>query len=411
LTKGDLQDMIKVICLSEMYPSSINPYSGSFIHRQNRALVQNGIEIKVISPVPWLPFPFYLKRKWEKLTRTPKYEVMDGIEIYHPRRPVIPKRFYFHINGFLYYQSIRRLVKRIFREFNYDIIHAHVALPDGLAGVLLKREFQKHLVVTVHGKDTANAQWSTIHRSSHCKEAIFKTFNSSSKIVGVSQYVKRSILENFPTIDHYKIVVIHGGVDQYNQFKKENQNTNSKIILSVGPLIPLKGHRFTIEAMEKIVKIFPNCGLVIVGEGEEKNNLIIQVEKARLQHFIDFYDILPHDQLLRLMASSIIFVLPSWAEGLGMVYLEAMALGIPVIGCKGQGIEDIISHGETGLLVKPKDSEELSNLILMLLKDEGLRVRIGQAGQQTVLKNYRWEDNATKHIQLYHSLIKTRILR
>lgn len=397
--------MIKVLCLSEMYPSSINSYLGSFIHRQNKALIEKGMGVKVISPVPWLPFPLSMREKWGKLNQIPQQEVLDGIEVYHPRRPMIPKRFHFHLNAFLYYQSIRRLVKTLSKEFDFDIIHAHVALPDGMAGTLLKKEIQRPLVITVHGKDTANAQWSTIHRSQHCKEAIFKALRSSSKIVVVSNYVKRSILESYPSIDKERIVVIHGGVDHYRNLQREIQNLDIKTILSVGALIPLKGHQFTIDAMEKIVKRYSNCRLIIVGEGEEKKNLMRQVEKAKLENFVSFLDTLPHDQLLRLMTLSDLFVLPSWAEGLGMVYLEAMSIGIPVIGCKGQGIEDIVSHGETGFLTRPKNSEELSDLILMLLKDEELRNRIGKAGQQTVLKNFRWENNAEKHVQLYQSMV------
>jgi glycosyltransferase involved in cell wall biosynthesis len=397
--------MMKILCLSEMYPSSVNPYPGSFVHRQNRALTEKGVEIKVISPVPWLPFPLSIRKKWGKFGEIPQYEILDGIEIYHPRRPVIPKRFYFHFNGFLYYNFIRHVVRKSLKEFNIELIHAHVALPDGLAGALLAREIQRPLIITSHGKDTANAAWSTIHFSSHCKEAIYKAFSYSSKIIGVSHYVKRSILESYPTLEHEKIVVIQGGVDRYDHLRRENQTLRVKTILSVGALIPLKGHHFTIEAVKKMTKIFPNFRLIIVGEGEEKHNLIRQVEKEGLQNLVHFLNTLPHEKLLKLMALSDIFVLPSWAEGLGMVYLEAMALGLPVIGCKGQGIEDIVSHGETGLLVKPKDSEELSNLILQLLKDEGLRVKIGREGQKIVLNNYRWEDNAEKHVKLYQSLI------
>jgi glycosyltransferase involved in cell wall biosynthesis len=397
--------MIKVICLSEMYPSSVNPYIGSFVHRQNRAFIEKGIEIKVVSPVSWFPFPFSMIKKWKRLTRTPGVELLDGIEIYHPRRYFIPKKFYFHLNGILYYQSIHRLVKKIFETFHFDLIHAHVALPDGLAGALLEKEIHKPLVITVHGKDTANDRWSTVHLGPQSKAAIYKAFQSSSKIVAVSQYVKRTILENYPTIDPNKIIVIHGGVAPSPYLKEETPNPHGQMILSVGPLIPLKGHRYTIEAMGKIVKIFPHLKLVIVGEGGEKNHLVTQVEKAGLQKVIQFVDFLPYDQLLKLIPLSKVFVLPSWAEGLGMVYLEAMSMGIPVIGCQGQGIEDIVSHGENGLLAKPKDSDHLSNLLLRLLKDETLRIKLGQAGQKTILEHYRWEDNAEKHLRLYRSML------
>ncbi len=398
--------MIKVICFAEMYPSSVNAYMGSFIHSQNRALMEKGIEIKVISPVPWIPFPLSLKEQWAKLNQIPRKEVLDGIEVYHPRRPILPKRLAFHLNGFLYYKCIHQFVIELLHRFDFDIIHAHVALPDGFAGALLTKEIQRPLIITVHGKDTANAQWSTAHRNLRCKAAIFKALMSSSKIVAVSNYVKRSTMEVYPGLDSRKIVVIHGGVDLMKSQLRKKKQSDIITILSVGPLIPLKGHRYTIDAMKEAVKAFPNCRLVIVGEGEEKEELMRQVAGNGLQNFVSILNILPHEQLLKLMSICDIFVLPSWAEGLGIVYLEAMAFGLPVIGCKGQGIEDIVSHGETGFLVEPKNSRQLTSLLLELLRDEGVRRKIGEAGQEVVLKNYRWGNNAAKHVQLYESLIR-----
>ena len=398
--------MIKVICFAEMYPSSVNAYMGSFIHSQNRALMGKGIEIKVISPVPWIPFPFSLKEQWSKLNRIPRKEVLDGIEVYHPRRPILPKRLAFHLNGFLYYKCIYQFVIELLHRFDFDLIHAHMALPDGFAGALLTKEIQRPLIITIHGKDTANAQWSTAHRNPRCKAAIFKALMSSSKIVAVSDYVKRSTMEVYPSLDSRKIVVIHGGVDLTKSQLREKKQSDTMTILSVGPLIPLKGHRYTIDAMKEVVKAFPNCRLMIIGEGEEKKKLMRQVAGNELQNYVSILDILPHEQLLKLMSICDIFVLPSWAEGLGIVYLEAMALGLPVIGCKGQGIEDIVSHGETGFLVEPKNSRQLTSLLLELLRDEGVRRKIGEAGQEVVLKNYRWGNNAAKHVQLYESLIR-----
>jgi glycosyltransferase involved in cell wall biosynthesis len=397
--------MIKVLCLAEMYPSSVNAYLGSFIHSQNRALMEKGIEIKVISPVPWIPFPLSLKEQWGKLSRIPGKEVLDGIEVCHPRRPILPKGLAFHLNGSLYYKCIYQFVIELLDRFEFDLIHAHVALPDGLAGAFLAKEIRRPLIITVHGKDTANAQWSTAHRNPDCKAAILKAFMSSSKIVAVSNYVKHSILEVYPALDSKKIAVIQGGVDITKSHIREEKQSNTIRILSVGPLIPLKGHEFTIDAMKEVVKAFPNCRLTIIGEGEEKTKLMRQVAGNELQDFVSILNILPHEQLLELMSICDIFVLPSWAEGLGIVYLEAMASGLPVIGCKGQGIEDIVTHEETGFLVEPKNSQQLASLLLELLRDEGVRRKIGKAGKEVILRNYQWGNNATKHVQLYESLI------
>ncbi len=400
--------MIKVLCLSEMYPNPLNTHWGSFVHQQNQALMAKGVEIKVVSPVPWIPFPLSLNKAWKKFNQIPKQETLDGIEVYHPRRIAFPQKIQFHRNGFFYYQSILPLIKKIDESFHFNLIHAHVAFPDGVAGAFLKRDLDRPLVITVHGKDTANDRWSTVSLHPLCKKVIFEAFRSSSSIVGGSQYVKRTILEYYPSLPPDLIQVIHGGIDPLQMDPsslKKSRYSKTRSLVSVGAFIPLKGHRFTIEAMKKVVEAFPDCVLSIIGEGEEKKDLIHLVETLGLKEAIHFMKPLPHDQLLRFMAQSDLFVLPSWAEGLGLVYLEAMALGIPVIGCRGQGIEDVVKHGETGFLVKPKDSEELSFLILMLLQDDRRRAEIARAGQQVVLNRFKCEDNAERQVALYRNLI------
>jgi teichuronic acid biosynthesis glycosyltransferase TuaC len=403
--------MIKVLCLAEMYPNSVDFYTGSFIHRQNKALVEKGVELKVISPVPWMPYPLSLNERWGRAKKVPAREVLDGIEILHPRRPIIPKRFGFHLNAFLYYLRIRPMVKKLSEVFHFDLIHAHVALPDGLAGSLLKRDLPKPLVITVHGKDTANDRWSTAYLSLQNRKAISKAFQSSSRIIAVSNYVRRTILEIYPDLEMEKVVVVHGGVDPDRHLCAQRIKADSQTILSVGALIPLKGHCYTITAMKKVLTRFPTCKLMIVGKGQEKEKLLNQVKETRLQDSVIFVDVLPQDHLFALMTKADIFVLPSWAEGLGLVYLEAMARGLPVIGCRGQGVEDIVSHGETGLLMTPKDPEELADLILNLLKDENERSRIGNAGREFVLRNCQWETNATRHIEIYKHLMTKQDVR
>lgn len=395
---------MKVLCLSEMYPNIVYPYLGLFVHKQNEALKKRGVNIKVVSPVPWFPFPLSIRKIWDRFKQIPYKEILDEIEIYHTRRIIIPKKIGYHLNAYTYFFSIFKLIKKIKKEFDFDIIHSHQALPDGLVGSFLKKEFNKPLVVTIHGKDIANDQWSTIHISHSCKKAVFDVFQSSSKIVGVSNYIKNSILNFYPNINSKKIAVIHGGI---SEIKRTAQNKKDKkiVILSVGALIPLKGHKYTIKAMKEVIKAFPNCQLIIVGEGKEKNNLVHQVNSLGLRNIVNIINFIPQEQLLELMASADIFVLPSWAEGFGLVYLEAMSHGIPVIGCKGQGIEDIVVHGETGFLVEPKNSEEISNIILSLIKNEELRNKIGKRGQEIVTKYYKWEDNAEKYIRLYSELL------
>jgi glycosyltransferase involved in cell wall biosynthesis len=100
-----------------------------------------------------------------------------------------------------------------------------------------------------------------------------------------------------------------------------------------------------------------------------------------------------------------LFVMPSWDEGFGIVYLEAMAHGKPVIACRGQGIEDVIVDGETGLLVEPKDLESLKEAMIRLLTDRRLAEDMGRKGRQVVLSDFTWEKSAQKLLKVYKEVL------
>jgi len=100
-----------------------------------------------------------------------------------------------------------------------------------------------------------------------------------------------------------------------------------------------------------------------------------------------------------------VFSLPSWNEAFGVVYLEAMACGKPVIGCQGQGIEDVITDGKTGFLVKPKDVADLAAILLMLFEDPELRRKVGAQARRLVQADFTWEKNVEKTVVVYKQVL------
>ena len=108
---------------------------------------------------------------------------------------------------------------------------------------------------------------------------------------------------------------------------------------------------------------------------------------------------------MRHMALCDMFCLPSWEEGFGVVYLEAMAHGKPVIACRGEGIEDVVTDGETGLLVKPRDVDSLAEAIRFLLDHSDKAKTIGEQARSLVLENYTWEKNAERTLRVYKEVL------
>ncbi|SHN79575.1 glycosyltransferase family 4 protein [Desulfitobacterium chlororespirans] len=393
---------MKILVISHMYPSTQNPTYGIFVHEQVKALVAGGCEVKVISPVPYAPWPLpVLKKKWQAYASMPAKDRVDGIEVFYPRYPEFPRSYLLEHSGALMYLGLRNLVKTIGKEFPFDLIHAHVALPDGHAAYGLKKEFPVPGVVTIHGQDFQ----STLHKGPSCRKRLQEVLLGTDSVITVSTKLKNLVKDEpyYP-----KIQVINNGIHLAEIDRAEVSRSRARdqiTILSVSNLKKTKGIDLNLRALASLVKTYPNLTYRIVGDGEERKNLEALAESLDLGNHVFFLGKLPHREALQEMAQADIFCLPSWQEGFGVVYIEAMSLGIPVIGVKGEGIEDVIDPGINGLLVRPHEVEDLAEALESLLKSPDYARRLAEAGKATVLAGFTWEHNAARTIELYRSLL------
>ena len=397
---------MKVLVISHMYPSSFNEISGIFVHEQVKALVAKGAKVQVVSPVPWTPFPInYLSSKWKKYSAVPERTVYEGINIWYPRYVTFPRSWFFASSGQRMYLGIKDVVAKIYKEFQFDLIHAHVALPDAYTGMKIAQKYKKLLIVTIHGQDFQQ----TIFKNNKCKKNIEKTINFSEKTIVVSKKLKRSS-ENNLQISSNKIKVVSNGINRNDIYAKTNNNfqeyKGKKIILSVSHLVRTKGIDLNIKVIAKLKQKYPDIIYLIIGEGKEKKSLEKLVNELNLQNIVIFIGEVSHHKVMKYMEACDIFSLPSWNEGFGVVYLEAMAQGKPVIGCKGEGIEDFVEDGKTGLLVKPKDVDSLVKALDFLLSHPTEAQEMGKRARDLVLNNYTWEKNAEKMIEIYKGVFR-----
>jgi len=397
---------VKVLILSHMYPSSINPIYGIFVHEQAKELRRQGCEVRVVSPVPWSPVFLHFTPKWRSYSRIPRCETIDDIIVYHPRYFVLPRNLLLRWSGYLYAWAVQGLISKIYGEFPFEIIHAHSALPDGFGALLMSQAFGTPLVLTIHGRDL----YFTVKRSRACKMAVIKGLGGAQVIVAVSSRIKR-LLTGY-TSHPDRVVTIHNGVDPTLVANAVDQQGctprgDKKIILSVGSLIERKGIDIVLRALVDLVKRFEGLSYVVVGDGIERGNLERQMRMLGLGDMVTFLGERPHFEVFRHMSACDVFVLPSWDEAFGVVYVEAMACGKPVIACRGEGVEDIVTHGETGLLVEPRDEESLKEALVRLLSDGGLREKMGEKARGVVLKNFTWEKNAQETIRLYREILRS----
>lgn len=391
---------MRILVLSHMYPNQMNEVYGIFVANQVGELVKLGHEVKVVSPVPWAggPLPLF-NDKWGQYAKIPRQEFRQGVEVYYPRYPVLPGRCLLHWSGFSYYWSIKNVVKEIEESFPFDLIHAHVALPDGFAALRITPK--RPVVLTIHGVDI----FITVNLGNKCRRAVVSTLNKADKVVAVSSKIKKE-LERY-MLDE-KLTVIPNGIIPAQvaeeSSKLEMQFAGKTVILTVAYLIERKGHRYVLEALARLVPEFPNLLYLVIGDGVEERSLKKMTEELGLGEHVAFLGRRSSREVMQYMALSDIFVLASWNEAFGVVYLEAMVHGKPVIGCRGEGVEDVVTDGINGLLVPPRDPGELSRTLKSLLSNQETAERLGEEGRKTVLEKFTWAQVVKELQEIYYSL-------
>ncbi|MCL2116166.1 MAG: glycosyltransferase family 4 protein [Methanobrevibacter sp.] len=259
---------------------------------------------------------------------------------------------------------------RIIRKYNIDIIHGHYIYPSGLVAVLAGIFTKKKVYVTSHGSD----MFCLYPKHKFIQPLIKFVLKRADIVLVVSEALKKEVLKlNIPNMKN-KIRINWNTVDiekfQPNEeykFKKELKIAkNHPIILFVGNIIKRKNVATIIDA-KKLVQ--EDCTLVIVGDGPLLSNLKSKVENEKIANVIftgargDIEHIIP---------SSDVLILPSFSESFGLVLIEALACGKPVIGANVGGIKEIITE-DIGFLVEPRDIKGLANAIDLILSNKEIK--------------------------------------
>jgi teichuronic acid biosynthesis glycosyltransferase TuaC len=396
---------LRVLIISHMYPKPYNEINGIFVHEQVKALAKKGIEVKVVSPTPWSPYPLsFVSSKWKGYKNVPHYLEWEGIPVWYPRYLALPKGFLFASSGQRMFHGIKNLVIELEKKSSFDLIHAHVALPDGYSGMFLSSLLKKPLIVTIHGQDFQQ----TIKRNFSCLQAVTKVIKYASRVILVSK--KLYTIGNSIHEINDKYTMIPNGIDPTKVVMKGKFTTKKykdfSIVLSVSNLINIKGIDYNIKAIHALSKKYPFLHYKIVGDGVEKDRLARLANDLKMNEHIEFLGRKTHQEVMKYMAECDIFSLPSWNEAFGVVYIEAMAHGKPVVGVKDQGIDGVVAHEKTGMLVKPKDVDSLVEALDYLLSNPEEARMMGERARKLVFENYTWEKNAEKTIRVYEDVLR-----
>ncbi len=325
------------------------------------------------------------------------------------RYPQIPGNLGLSSAGRWLYVRLLAEVSRLHREKPIDLIHAHAALPCGHAAALLSRHLNLPFVVTVHGLDVFNTCLLGGTPADWRRRASIQVYRSARTVICISEKVQR-LLQGGVQNDVRSTVVYNGtDNDLFSPTPDEALPRQGKEILIVGELLVAKGHELVLRAIRRLETSFPQLRCRIIGDGPDRSRLEAlarELGTARVQ----FEGRKSRAEVADAMRGCSVFVLPSRYEGLGCVYLEAMACGKPVIACRGQGIDEIIEHGENGWLIPnwrtPADGlDELADGLLTLLGSPELCSRLGASARQTILNGLTLSHQSQSLAEIYGEAI------
>ena len=369
-----------------------------YVHEQAKALRAQGHDVTVISCVGVMPMMQKLRPALaETDRRTPKKDVIDGIPVYFPRCLTLGNAGEKAIGGWLLYRAALPIAKALHREKPFDIVHAHMLPRDGHAGLLLARALGIPVALTVHGTDIfhyfipGKEPWKRNIRIAQDVDALMAV--SNLLMSRVAPYRGEGRLSR----------VVQNGVDL--SLVPNDEKRKPRSVISVGTLKARKCMDRTLEAFARLADEYPDATLTIVGIGEMEEQLRVRIEQLGLQSRITLTGGLPHEEVLRWMAQSDLFVLPSWGEGYGIVYIEAMAAGCIAVGAKDEGIADTITDGENGFLVPAGDIDETERVMRQVFAHPEAYEALRQKGMQSA-HGLTWARNAEKTAEVYREAIE-----
>lgn len=383
---------LHVLTLTPFYPSDISEVNGCFVAESLKELNAKG----VLSSVIGVDSIYHSRR-----TSIPLYPAQ------WVRFPQFPGNFGLATAGRFLSATLFTKITQLHQHSPIDVIHAHSALPCGHAAALISQRLGIPFVVTVHGLDVFNNCFKSGLAAKWRRKASIRVYRRARKVICISEKVKALLIDTMgPAID---ADVVYNGTDA-NLFAPRRENdqpaTASPTLLLVGNLLAGKGQELVIQAVARLRDSHPDLQSCIIGEGADRNRFAALAENLGIADRIHFLGRRNRSDVAEAMRKCTVFVLPSRYEGLGCVYLEAMACAKPVIACEGQGIAGIIRHGSNGWLIPIDGLEALTQGLRTLLGDALLRARIGEAARQTIVNQLTLSHQADNLLKIYREAVQ-----
>jgi glycosyltransferase involved in cell wall biosynthesis len=399
---------VKVAVVAEFYPSRRDPVLGIWSHRQALAARAAGAEVRVLVLHRLVPprsslalDPSSALGELAQRVREPRVQLRDGLEVtYLPYVSPPRHRSYPHWGAWAA-PALTLGLRRLGRRFPFDLLHAHNAVPVGDAvrrALSWTPRLSAPLVVSVHGGDVLY----TRARFPDGPHAVARGLGAARLVLANSQ----GIAELACASGARRALVVHLGSDLPAP-AAAGRRESSPTLVTVAHLVARKRHGDVLRAVAVLSARHPSLRYAIVGDGPEHVALQGLAVRLGIAGRVDFLGQLAPEQALERARRCTLFVMPSTEEAFGTAYIEAMAGGVPAIGCRGEpGPEEIAAAGDGMILVPPGDIERLSQRIDELLSDPQRLREAGQRARQTVSEHFTWERCGRETIAAYEEALR-----
>ena len=390
---------MKILTFSSLFPNPERPNHGIFVQTRLRHLLTNDtIQARVVAPVPWFPFQHQRFGQYAAYAKIPSAEVRFGIDVAHPRYPVLPKAG-MTVAPFLMAAALKPVIGRILDEgYAFDLIDAHYFYPDGVAAIKLGRYFNKPVVITARGTDI-----NLIPQYWLPRKMILWAANQADGIITVCQALRDEMV--CLGVEPERITPLRNGVDLQlfapldRQEQRRQLGLDQFTLLSVGHLEPRKAHDIPIAALPEL----PQLRLLIAGTGPERQNLEQLAQRLKVSERVTFLGSLSQPELKRYYGAADALVLASSREGWANVLLESMACGTPVIASNVWGTPEVVASRDAGVLMTERTPHGLL---------EALRTLRANYPEHDATRRYAekfsWDDTTAGQISLFEGILQKR---
>ncbi|MBF0285082.1 MAG: glycosyltransferase [Magnetococcales bacterium] len=370
---------LSILLFSTLYPNAMQPQHGLFVEQRLRHLLDHGEAVaRVVAPVPWFPWTHSGFGRYARLAGVPEQEWRHGIEILHPRYPVIP-RIGMTLAPLLMAAALLPLLRRLAEAPNpaggrgFDLIDAHYFYPDGVAAAWLGRRLGKPVVITARGTDI-----NLIPRHRLPRHMIRWAARQAAGVAAVSQALKQGLVEI--GVPPERVTVLRNGVDPQLFHPVDPGEARRRLDLDgPGPVLAAVGHLTARKGYDRLIRALPllppETRVVIAGGWDvpgEENPLPGLHGLARslgVEERVRFLGSWPQDELKYLYSAADVLVLASSREGWANCLLESMACGTPAAVSPVWGNPEVVAAPEAGRVMADQSPEAIAETVRALLRE------------------------------------------